>query len=131
MSKRRKSISPKEKDLFVTILKESEGGRFWEVIVKGGGRVTNQSRHDTWVAVSKHFSEAMEAEFTSKQCKDLWSRIKEGLKKNHDSGLSKLKKDCSKTGGGPSPIPPPSMDGDDYCEDLDVLDPSPTPRLMG
>ena len=40
MSKKRKAISPKEKDLFVTILKESEGGRFWEVIVKGGGRAT-------------------------------------------------------------------------------------------
>ena len=61
MSKKRKVISPKEKDLFLTILNESEGGRFWEVIVKGGGRVTNQSRHDTWVAVSKHFSEAIEA----------------------------------------------------------------------
>ena len=61
MSKKRKAISPKEKDLFVTILKESEDGRFWEVIVKDGCSVTNQSRHDTWVAVSKHFSEAMEA----------------------------------------------------------------------
>ena len=81
----------------VLSLKESEGGRFWEVIVKGGGSVTNQSRHDTWVAVSKHFSEAMEAEFTSKQCKDLWSRIKESLNKNHDSGLTKFKKNCSKT----------------------------------
>ena len=88
-------MSPKEKDLFITILKESEGGRFWEVIVKGGGSVSNQSRHDTWVAVSKHFSEAMDAEFTSKQCKDFWGRIKEGYKKNNDSGLSKFKKDCS------------------------------------
>ena len=127
MSKKRKVISPKEKDLFITILKESEGGRFWEVIVKGGGSVTNQSRHDTWVKVSKHFSEAMEAEFTPKQCKDLWGRIKEGLKKNHDSGLSKFKKDCSMTGGGPSPTPPPSMDGDDYCDEMDFLDPSSTP----
>ena len=81
MSKKRKAIRPKEKDLFVTILKKSEGGRFWEVIVKGGSSVTNPSRHDTWVVLSKHFSEAMEAEFTSKQCKDLWSGIKEGLKK--------------------------------------------------
>ena len=101
MSKKRKVISPKEKDLFVTILKKSEGGRLWDVIVKDGGSVTNQSRHDTWVAVSKHFSEAMEAEFTLKQCKDLWSSIKEGLKKIHDSGLSKFKKECSKTGGRP------------------------------
>ena len=59
--------------------------------------VTNQSRHDNWVAVSKHFSEAMEAEFTSKQFKGLWSRIKESLKKNHDLGFTKFKKDCSKT----------------------------------
>ena len=77
--------------------------------------------------MSKHFSEAMEAEFTSKQCKDLWSRIKEGNKKNHDSGLSKFKKHCSKTSGGLSTTPPPLMDGDDYCDGLDFLDPSPTP----
>ena len=50
MSKKRKVISPKEKDLFITILKESEGGRFWDVIVKG---VRKQSHHDTWVSVSK------------------------------------------------------------------------------
>ena len=95
--------------MFITILKESEGGRFWEVIVKGGGSVTNQSRHDTWVAVSKHFSEAMEAEFTWKRCKDLWSRIKESLKKNHDSGLSKLIKDYSKTDENDFVV----IDGDD------------------
>ena len=108
MSKKRK-VSQKEKDLFITILKESEGGRFWEVIVKGGGSITNQSRHDTWVAVSKHFSEAMEAEFTSKQCKDLLSRIKESHKKNHDSGLTKFKKDCSKTDKNDLVV----IDGDD------------------
>ena len=68
--------------------------------------------------MSKHFSEDMEAEFTSKQCTDLWSRIKERLNKNHVSGLSKFKKDCSKTGGGPSPTPPPLMDGDDYCHPI-------------
>ena len=41
MSKKRKVISPKEKDLFKTILKESEGGQCWEVTLKGGGSVTN------------------------------------------------------------------------------------------
>ena len=85
MSKKRKVVlSPKEK--------ESEDGRFWEVIIKGGGSVTNQSRHDKWVAVSKHFSEAMEAEFTSKQFKGLWSRIKESIKKNHDWGSQSSKR---------------------------------------
>ena len=44
MSKKRKVISPKEKDLFVTILKESEGGRFWEVIVKGVGGLCNKPK---------------------------------------------------------------------------------------
>ena len=58
--------------------------------------VTNQSRHDNWVAVSKHFSEAMEAEFTSKQFKGLWSRIKESIKKNHDWGSQSSIQKCSK-----------------------------------
>ena len=56
-----------------------------------------------------NFSEAMKAEFTSKQCKDLWSRIKESLKKNHDSGLTKLKKNYSKTDENDFVV----IDGDD------------------
>ena len=54
---------------FSEIRKMSEG-RFWNIIV------TYQDRRDAWVAVAQQFSEAMAIEFTPKQCKDLWFRIK-------------------------------------------------------
>ena len=108
--KKRKNISEENKKLFLSIMKTSDGGRFWKTIVVGDGDVTYQDRHNSWVAVAKQFSEVMVMEFTPKQCKDLWFRIKASKKIKHD-----LKKDCAKTGGGPSPNLPSDMDGDDYC----------------
>ena len=68
--------SPRDKEIFLSIMKTSEGGRFWNIIVVGDGDVTYQDRRDAWVAVAQQFSEAMAIEFTPKQCKDLWFRIK-------------------------------------------------------
>ena len=94
-------------------MKTCDGGCFWKTIVVGDGDVTNQDRHDSWVAVAKQFSEVMAMEFTPKQCKDVWFRIKASKKIRHDS-ISLFKEDCAKTGGGPSPNLPSVMDGDDY-----------------
>ena len=44
MVKRR--ISPRDKEIFLSIMKTSEGGRFWNIIVVGDGEVTNQDRCD-------------------------------------------------------------------------------------
>ena len=76
MVKRR--ASPRDKEIFLSIMETSEGGRFWNIIVvgDGDGDVTNQDRRDAWVAVAQQFSAAMALEFTPKQCKDLWFRIK-------------------------------------------------------
>ena len=49
MVKRR--FSPRDKEIFLSIMKTPEGGRFWNIIVVGDGDVTNQDRHDSWVAV--------------------------------------------------------------------------------
>ena len=54
MVKRR--ISPRDKEIFLSIMETSEGGRFWNIIVVGDGDVTYQDRRDAWVAVA---SEAM------------------------------------------------------------------------
>ena len=50
MVKRR--FSPRDKEIFLSIMKTSEGGRFWNIIVVGDGDVTNQDRSDAWVAVA-------------------------------------------------------------------------------
>ena len=82
--KKRTNISEENKELFLSIMKTSDGGRFWKTIVVGDGEVTNQDRHDSWVAVAKQFSEVMAMEFTPKQYKDLWFRIKASKKIKHD-----------------------------------------------
>ena len=50
MVKRR--ISPRDKEIFLSIMETSEGGRFWNIIVVGDGDVTNQDPSDAWVAVA-------------------------------------------------------------------------------
>ena len=42
MVKRR--FSPRDKEIFLSIMKTSEGGRFWNIIVVGDGDVTNQDK---------------------------------------------------------------------------------------
>ena len=44
MVKRR--ISPRDKEIFLSIMETTEGGRFWNIIVVGDGDVTNQDRSD-------------------------------------------------------------------------------------
>ena len=34
-------------------MKTCDGGCFWKTIVVGDGDVTNQDRHNSWVAVAK------------------------------------------------------------------------------
>ena len=114
MMKKRTNISEENKEPFLSIMKTSDGGRFWKTIVVGDGDVTYQDRHNSWVAVAKQFSEVMVMEFTPKQFKDVWFRIKASKKIRHDS-MSQFKEDCAKTGGGSSPNLPSVMDGDDYC----------------
>ena len=86
-------------------MKTSDGGRFWKTIVVGDGDVTNQDRHDSWVAVAKQFSKVMAMEFTTKQCMDLWFRMKASKKIKHDSKILV---------GGLPPNLPSVKDGDDY-----------------
>ena len=47
MVKRR--ISPRDKEIFLSIMETSEGGRFWNIIVVGDADVTNQDRRDAQV----------------------------------------------------------------------------------
>ena len=50
MVKRR--ISPRGKEIFLSIMETSEGGRFWNIIVVGDVDVTNQDRRDARVGCS-------------------------------------------------------------------------------
>ena len=54
MMKKRTNISEENEELFLyKIMRTSDGGCFWKTIVVGDGDVTNQDRHDSWVAVAK------------------------------------------------------------------------------
>ena len=48
-------FSPRDKEIFLSIMKTSEGGRFWNKIVVGDGDITNQDRRDAWVALANGF----------------------------------------------------------------------------
>ena len=125
--KKKSTYSDNEKEIFLNIMKTSEGGRFWKTIVEGKGG-SNSNRHDVWLKVTQIFNTATGREADWEQMKAMWTRIKKKMKEKHDSSALNrdFKKSCAETGGGPSPMLPPQADGDDLDFDLDDKDPTPT-----
>ena len=125
--KKKLTYSDNEKEIFLNIMKTSEGGRFWKTIVEGKGG-SNSNRHDVWLKVTRIFNTATGREADWEQIKAMWTRIKKKMKEKHDSSAltRDFKKSCAETGGGPSPMLPPQDDGDDLDFDLDDKDPTPT-----
>ena len=127
-ARKKKSVySENEIEIFLNIMKTSEGGRFWKTIVEGKGG-TNSNRHDVWLKVTEIFNTATGRENDWEQMKAFWTRIKKKIKNKHDSSAltRDFKKSCAQTGGGPSPMLPPQDDGDDLEFDLDDKDPTST-----
>ena len=120
--KGRTGYTDNEKEIFMNIMKTSEGGKFWKVIVESKGGTTNSSRHDVWVQVAKIFNESTGKNLDSSQIKALWGRIKIERKKKHDN--KKYKEACAKTGSGVGPGMPPPADGDDLDFGLNDMDPT-------
>ena len=55
--KERNNYSDREKQIFIGICKNTDGGKIWKVITQGVS--TNQQRHDAWLKVANLFSEAI------------------------------------------------------------------------
>jgi translation elongation factor P/translation initiation factor 5A len=118
----RDTFDQREKDMFWNILRTRNAGKIWKILTESS---SNQARHDAWVIVAQTFSGAISKDFTPDQAKQLFKRIKEKKKKDHDSQAveREFRKHCSATGGGPSSMPPPERDGDDFDENLNEMDP--------
>ena len=133
--KSRTTFEEKDKKIFVSIIKSSEGGRFARVITSKDPEsecsvtsATNQQRHDVWNDVSIIFGRSIGKDVSANQCKQLWCRMKADAKKEHDSKTLKFKRTCAITGGGKAPKPPPELDGDEIDPIFaDDYDPNPTP----
>ena len=74
--KSRTTFEEKDKKIFVSIIKSSEGGRFARVITSKDPEsecsvtsATNQQRHDVWKDVSKVFSQSIGKDIDNDQCK--------------------------------------------------------------
>ena len=118
----RDTFDQREKDMFWNILRTRNAGKIWKILTESK---SNQARHDAWVIVAQSFSGAISKDFTVDQAKQLFKRIKDKKKKDHDSQAveREFRKHCSATGGGPSSMPPPERDGDDFVDSLNEMEP--------
>ena len=122
----RNNYEQKEKEIFLSILKNSEGGKLWNIITQGTAKA--QTRHDVWLKVTELFNESTGRKLNFKQIKALWLRIKDNTKKKHDNAAVSREKEfnrsCALTGGGAPPEMPPIEDGDQVDLNLNDLDPN-------
>ena len=93
----RDTFDQREKDMFWNILRTRNAGKIWKILTESK---SNQARHDAWVIVAQSFSGAISKDFTVDQAKQLFKRIKEKKKKDHDSQAveREFRKHCSSTG---------------------------------
>ena len=127
MKRKRTAFDKKEKEIFCTILKNSDGGRIWRIINEG--TTTNQTRHDAWTRVAKLFNESTGKEMNNTQVRAMYVRMKDKIKKKHDHDAidRDFNKSCAKTGGGRGPTLPQDKDGDAMDElELSELEPTDT-----
>ena len=127
MKRKRTAFDKKEKEIFCTILKNSDGGRIWRIIYEG--TTTNQTRHDAWTRVAKLFNESTGKEMNNTQVRAMYVRMKDKIKKKHDHDAidRDFNKSCAKTGGGRGLTLPQDKDGDAMDElELSELEPTDT-----
>ena len=75
MKRKRTAYDKKEKEIFCSILKNSDGGRIWRIINEG--TTTNQTRHDAWTRVAKLFNESTGKEMNNRQVRAMYVRMKD------------------------------------------------------
>ena len=112
-----------EKTVFWSIVKTEQDGKIWKTIMESKN---NTARRDAWRVVAQAFANHIGKDFSALQAKELFKRMKISKKKEHDKRAidREYKKACSGTGGGPSPNPPSSEDGDDMDDcNMDDFEP--------
>ena len=125
--RKRQDYSQSEKEIFMDIIKNSDGGNLFKIVMAGTS--TNEMKFRVWEKVSAEFRKCTGVDIDHVKCRKLFARLKQEEKQKHDSQVNKqFMVECAKTGGGPGVDPPPEMDGDNIpVEKIDFLDPTPTP----
>ena len=132
--RKRTPFEERDKEILCHIIKEVDGGKAWKIIKEGTG--TNAQKCVAWEKVKDRFNEATGKSCDRKQIRELFDRIKDKKKRNHDR-LSLERSDrnfsraCEVTGGGPSPLVPPEPDGDEDILDFNDLEPTNTEEFNG
>ena len=91
------------------------------------GTTTNDQKHRVWQKIYEIFKSETNVDLGTEKCRKLFQRLKAEEKKKHDETINKqYMKECSKTGGGVGPSPPPQIDGDDINTEIDFCDPTET-----
>ena len=124
----RVNYSSSDKEIFMDIMKNADGGKLFTVVMSG--TTTNDMKHRIWQRVSELFKNNTGIDASTEQCRRLFMRMKADEKQKHDLEINKrFMSQCSKTGGGPSPVIPTEIDGDDIdtTPKFDFLDPIDTP----
>ena len=75
----RDNLDQREKDMFWDIVRTRNAGMIWKILTE-----SSQARHDAWVIVAQTFSSAISKKFTVDQAKQLFKRLKDKKKKDHD-----------------------------------------------
>ena len=121
--KKRSKIEDKDKAMLLNILKTKDNGRIWKTITEGTS--TTQSRYDAWEAVTTSFNAAAQKDLTRYQVRNIFQRLKQKKKAEHDQKVidRQINKSCSKTGGGKGPLIPEFEDGDNLDLEFHDLNP--------
>ena len=120
--RKRENLEEKDKAVFWNILKTEKSGAIWKIITEGKN---NTTRHEAWEVVAKAFAAHINSPFTHLQAKQLYKRIKDAKKKEHDRKAidRDFRKKCSGTGGGHACTPPTDDFNSDIENDLFEFEP--------
>ena len=83
--KERTKIIDEHKDLFLSIINETDNGKLKQVIASG--ITINVQKHRVWERVSEIFSKESCLNFDAEKCRKFYSRLKIEAKKTHDSAI--------------------------------------------
>ena len=75
----RTTYDQRDKEIFLDIVHNAEGGRLGEIITQTDNPVSNQERHEVWVKVSEKFSKALGKNIPPRGCKNYWARLKQKM----------------------------------------------------